>query len=449
MLAVGLAVKRGSQLGLNVAEDLRAAFLDTVPVAAAQELKEKGAFILTASGVSVQVTEVTSAQQLARAPGAVLFLGADSERSMLLKSIPNGTCVAVVPRTQAELDELTSRFPEAGRAELTLEREPSLSESQLRRLEWFEERYTCIASGHFNPQSNEVRLGDRQPQVCRYCGKSCPEVSFANVSHAFPEQIGNKKLVDLLECDQCNAHFAVHVEDHFGKWSLPSRSMTRIKGKKNKIPTYQSGDEKFRVDAKAGQLNIALREGDERVEFDEDAKSIRMTFERQSYVPMAVFKCFVKMALAAMPEPEASECAHLKEWVLQKTHTYESFPFKPLMLYTQFIAGPLPNDKVSYTILRRKPGVSNCPYMMFVLSYANFVYQISLPMPRQDNLIGAEPVSMQVSYFPNPWDTPDHESSFGAARLLQEDLSSPEVKKGDKFPMSFAYEKAVQVGKGE
>jgi len=152
--------------------------------------------------------------------------------------------------------------------------------------------------------------------------------------------------------------------------------------------------------------------------------------------------------MAAMPEPEASECAHLKEWVLQKTHTYESFPFKPLMLYTQFIAGPLPNDKVSYVILRRIPGVSNCPYLMFVLTYANFVYQLSLPMPRQDNLIGTEPVSMELSYFPHPWDTPEHESSFGAARLLQEDLSSPEVKKGDKLPMSFAYEKAVQMGKG-
>jgi hypothetical protein len=281
--------------------------------------------------------------------------------------------------------------------------------------------------------------------MCRYCGKSAPEVAFKNLSHAFPEQIGNKKLVDLLECDTCNADFAAYIENDFGKWSLPARSMTRIRGKKNKVPSYESADKLLRVDVKAQQVSIALREGDTRVKFDDGAKTIRMEFERGSYAPMGVFKTFVKMALAVMPQPEAAECGHLKKWILEKMHSYESFPFKPLLLHTQFVAGPLANDQVSYFLLRRKPGVTGCPYLMFVLQYANFVYQVALPMPKQDELHGGKQGNLELCYYPHPWDTPEYEKAYGPARLLQEDLSSPELRKKELFPMSFAYHKAVNM----
>ena len=129
-----------------------------------------------------------------------------------------------------------------------------------------------------------------------------------------------------------------------------------------------------------------MRKGDPRLKFDDKAKRIEMQLERPPYIPMGVFKSFVKMALAVMPEPEASNCQHLKDWILQQTHTYESFPFRPLMLYSQFIAGPVPNDKISFMLARRKTSASGCPYLMFMIQYGNHVHQIALPMPKEDGM---------------------------------------------------------------
>lgn len=168
-----------------------------------------------------------------------------------------------------------------------------------------------------------------------------------------------------------------------------------------------------------------------------------MRLERPPYIPMGVFKSFVKMALAVMPEPEASQCKHLKKWILEEKHTYESFPFLPLMLYSQIIAGPVPNDKISFMLVRRKASVSGCPYLMFMVQYGNHVNQIALPMPKEDGM-GQDPVQTSLNYFPHPWETADHIGTYGPARLVEENLSSPDFRRNEPYPMNFSFEKAIE-----
>lgn len=438
LLAYGLAQTQSLSLGINAAEPLRSALLVGLPAQVRLCLAEHGEAVLDA----VKLVDLTAEDQVASFTGIHLFIGADAVRLEVLRQVQGAPMVVVVPQTEAELQAVDTAYPYAGHAHLNVQSEmPKLSESQKSRVQWFDDRYDQLKAQHFNPQSDIVKLGEGQAKICRYCNETKDSL-FSNISHAFPEQIGNKKLVDLLECDSCNKHFATMVDDHFGKWSLPTRSTGRIKGKKNKVPSYRSADQKFRIDYRAGGLKIEVREGDERVKFNSEAKEMQLQFERQPYVPMAIFKSFVKMALAVMPEPEANECAHLKNWILETTHTFESFPYKPLILFTQFVPGPLPNDKVTYCVLRRKAGISDCPYLLFVLQYANNVYQIALPMPLQDVPEGL--ATVQLSYFPHPWDTPEHERQFGRMQLFQTDLSSPDVKKGELFPMSFAFDSAVE-----
>lgn len=266
-------------------------------------------------------------------------------------------------------------------------------------------------------------------------------MAFDNISHAFPEQIGNKWLIDSRECDSCNTHFASAVDAPFGDWSLLARSTGRIRGKK-KVPTFVTSDSELRIDVKNGNLKLAVRNGDPRLTFDANAKRIEMRLERPPYIPMGVFKSFVKMALAVMPEPEASKCQHLKNWILEKEHTYKSFPFRPLMLYSQFIAGPVPNDKISFMLVRRKASVSGCPYLMFMVQYGNHVHQIALPMPKEDGM-GREPVQTSLVYFPHPWEAVDHIEAYGPARPVEENLSSPDVRRNEPYPMQFTFEQAI------
>lgn len=168
---------------------------------------------------------------------------------------------------------------------------------------------------------------------------AAPQVKFKKLAHAIPDQVGNDWLFDREECDDCNGHFAKRVKDDFAKWTLPWRSMGRIKGKKG-IPSHKSSDKQFRIDANerppedakaAGRvrhdLNIHMGLNDTRHELNEATNTMKLTLERQPYVSMCVFKCLVKMAIAVMPAAGEQRCAHLKKWILLPDHTFESYRY--------------------------------------------------------------------------------------------------------------------------
>jgi len=293
---------------------------------------------------------------ICKVAGVVLVVGVGASKLQILRGAREAT-VFIAPTSSVELAQVVEAFPEASRAHLRSGSAAlTLSASQLEGKGWFDERYDVVAHGTMNPQSDLVELGKGEPRVCRYCIRSTPEVTFDEFAHAFPEQTGNKKLVDRRECDCCNKRFGQTIDDDFSKWSLPSRSVGRIIGKRS-VPTFKASDHKVRVEHGDGNLQISVQHGDQRVILYQAAKSLTMKHDRQPYTPMGVFKCFVKMALAVMPESEAGPCRHLTNWIREEKHTLESFQFKPLMLLTQSISGPLPNNIISYFLLRRKPNV--------------------------------------------------------------------------------------------
>ena len=49
-------------------------------------------------------------------------------------------------------------------------------------------------------------------------------------------------------------------------------------------------------------LHISSCEENPIAELDQESKTLKITAHRQSYVPSAIFKCFVKMAIAVAPE---------------------------------------------------------------------------------------------------------------------------------------------------
>ncbi|AXV99847.1 hypothetical protein CJO81_03180 [Ralstonia solanacearum] len=438
--AIGFAQQGGAPLALNAAQSHRSQLLALLTPATVESLTA-GETVNIGSGPSLDLIDD---QAVGNFVGLVLFVGVDAARLALLKA-HRVSMVIAVPQTNEERAAILDAFPDAGRLDFRPEPEagllPEMTQSHASKIQWLEQRYDLLAADNFDRESAEVVLGAGEPQVCRYCGKSAPDVAFDNISHAFPEQIGNKWLIDSRECDICNTHFASAVDTPFGDWSLPARSTGRIRGKK-KVPTFVTSDSDLRIDVKNGNLKLTVRNGDPRLKFDDKAKRIEMRLERPPYIPMGVFKSFVKMALAVMPEPEASKCQHLKDWILEKKHTFESFRFHPLMLYSQFIAGPVPNDKISFMLVRRKASVSGCPYLMFMVQYGNHVHQIALPMPKEDGM-SQEPVQTSLVYFPHPWETADHIEAYGPAQPVEENLSSPDFRRNEPYPMHFTFAKAI------
>lgn len=325
------------------------------------------------------------------------------------------------------------------------------------RLEWFNARYDVVSHFVFKPGSKRVYLGDRVKQVCRYCGKASPEVKFELRAHAIPDQVGNDWLFDHAECDSCNGHFAKFVEDDFAKWTHPWRTLGRIKGKKG-VPSIKSNDKKFRIDATVDStlaetgagavrhgLKVVMAANDTRHELDEAARTVKLTLDRPAYVPMAVFKCLVKMAIAIMPPEEEQRCAHLKNWILQPTHTFKSYPYQPLRVLYQFAPGPLPNDRVACFLLRRRSeSTDDCLYMQFVLQLSNHVFQIALPMHIEDRK-QLEAGRFTTALWPNTWADVKHQEQYGRTGYKEYDMSGVQTTHGESTVMVLSYDRLIEL----
>jgi len=327
----------------------------------------------------------------------------------------------------------------------------------IERVDWFDRHYDVVSHQAFGPGSEKIYLGEKAKQACRYCGHTATQVKFKKLAHAIPDQIGNDWLFDYEECDDCNLHFSKYVEDDFAKWTLPWRSLGRISGK-NGVPSLKSNDKQFRIDAAVNDstaddlaeshrrydLEIRMALNDARHELDEAARTVKLTLERQPYVPMGVFKCLVKMAIAVMPQEEENRCAHLKKWTLLPDLTFESYPYKPLNIIYQFVPGPLPNDRVSYWLLRRKlEGTEDCSYMQFVLQLSNHVFQIALPMHTEDRTVLEAGGTFQTMLWPNTWAGVDHQMEYGRSGHRLFDMSGTDRVRGETTWMTFHYDQLI------
>ena len=127
---------------------------------------------------------------------------------------------------------------------------------------------------HLHSGMNKRVLGNKENQVCRFCGKSKPEVLFRSEAHAIPESLGNKILFTNYECDTCNKFFGETIENDFGKWSKPYRTFARIRGKKG-VPTLKELGWRIEYNDSTG-FHIKQDENSLPFVFDEEKKQIRV-----------------------------------------------------------------------------------------------------------------------------------------------------------------------------
>lgn len=329
-----------------------------------------------------------------------------------------------------------------------------LTARQAEEVEWFEQRYDILAKGLVSARTPAGKLGEGLPLVCRYCERTEPEVTFKNESHAFPHMIGNKTLVDCLECDSCNKHFSKLLDGDFGEWSLPIRGPGLVQGK-NGVPTIVSADKDQRVrmefNRKNRQRKITIKYGAEEVGFDhnQENKTVSWYAHQKPYTALGVYKSFVKMALSVMPAEEFSQCSSLVKWILEETHSLASLEADKLPpVITEFCPGPIPPNQFTYILIRRKVDAPmDCPYMMFVLQFSNLVSQVILPMREQDRALEGQTLPMHL--FPHPWSSAAYIAKYGRGSFKVEDLSSVEKTKGAKRLITMGYTDMVEHDQGK
>ena len=248
-------------------------------------------------------------------------------------------------------------------------------------IRFYDQNYDVLQSYLLSPEADKIILGNSDRRFCRFCERQPPDAIFKDIAHAIPEMLGNKTLFCAFECYECNHFFGNSIENSLGNWSKPTRTLTRIRGK-NKVPTLTKGSSGgWRIEAGPNGLDVKIDEGDTIVTVDQTVKELTFRLRRAPYIPVAVFKAFVKIGLTLLPEDEVVNFKHALRWIRDTDHS--RLPWKFPVFYTFQPGLPLP-EFLAALILRRKTHVQNLPYIFLILSYGNETFQVMIPSVEKD-----------------------------------------------------------------
>lgn len=292
-------------------------------------------------------------------------------------------------------------------------------------MEKLDENYTC-SFVHLE-EDKKIYLGDKNARTCRFCKKSEPEVHFKQDTHALPEFTGNKYLFSYYECDECNQKFSV-IESNMAEYMKLYHTMSQVKGKKG-VPSFKPNmQQNSRIDVGEDNVKIQSYEGDDfSVDINETDKVITINGAR-TYVPSLVFKCLTKIALTIMPEEELVNFVEIMEWVCDDKKILKKLP----PVFFHMYAGIKPFDFITYALFKRKATHKEpVPYMMFILTYSNFVFQLPIVSKKMDIGLG----DMKFYCCPTPID-------IDQGKVIREtlDLSSDERKIRESCSINMGYE---------
>lgn len=273
------------------------------------------------------------------------------------------------------------------------ERTVNIFSDSVKKFDWIKaDTYYSKNYDIFHVQSSNVEkddegslLGESETKKCRFCGRTFPDVTFDKRAHVFPRCTGNVNLLSAYECDTCNSFFGDTLESEYSNLFNFNHTLYGVSGKKDKIPMLQSNDNKWKIKAvehpeKEGNLHIMSEEkGSEGLfqNIDFEKKEFTYLGPTITVLPIAVYKCLTKMALAIMPETELENFNETFTWIRQGKHHPIFDKKKHLCRYMELLG--IHNKYPLGILLKRKKNSQNGPYMLFVYMYANLMFMIEVP----------------------------------------------------------------------
>lgn len=291
-----------------------------------------------------------------------------------------------------------------------------LSPNVKQLLKFYHENYEFLVHRELTLDATEkIFLGESKSRSCRYCGAT-DDGRFKKVAHALPEAIGNKCLISLDECDECNDFFGRTMDEHLANYLGIHRTVQQIRGKSG-VPKYGVPGKNPRLWREGPNQFLATAQfDDDFLEIDASGQKGTIKGFKQPYRPKAVFKCLVKMAIAVMPPDEIPNFEGTLAWLrreerLDQTNSRSVFCFTSISQMTR--------NGIDVTLMRRRNPVAKLPYISFFIAFSKLTFQIFLPFCKADEHFVGE--SVQIHRFPN------RAEMIGTVSYGQLDLSSNEL----------------------
>jgi hypothetical protein len=246
-------------------------------------------------------------------------------------------------------------------------------------IQFYQDCYDIVVNRVIAARGRKVILGSK-PEICRFCGETRPAVAFKKEAHAVPELAGNRTLISLYECDECNDRFSA-FEDDLGKLTLLERIAGQVLGKAG-VPKAKSG--KSRISVGLTGFKIDEHAGDSIVEFDHDNNTMTVTIDPQTYRPLGAFKALVKIALTLMEEADLAHVSEALKWLrapdLTTDQVDDGTRYTCIRSWTP---GPAPFANTHVMILRRKRDDVDGPFLILLLAFGNLSFQTNISSARR------------------------------------------------------------------
>lgn len=228
---------------------------------------------------------------------------------------------------------------------------------------------------------DRVSIGvyEKSKRVCRFCGRSMPDVQFKQKAHAISESLGNKTLICREECDDCNQRFNKTIEPDIADRFRFDIILKGIKGK-NGSPTLQGDEMSIQNDPSTrstlGRDTLVLKVNDKMPDTRNPQDIVNFisrqaNFSCTSFVPQNIYKCFCKYVLSLI---DARVLPYFKGTIDWLNEPLANHQLPPVWHYQ------VPMEEVpSLVIIQRKNSREDIPYCWAIISIAGSQYLFILP----------------------------------------------------------------------
>jgi len=228
-------------------------------------------------------------------------------------------------------------------------------------------------------------------KICRFCSKAKPETTFNTDAHTFPEFMGNKKLFSNDECDKCNSFFGNTIEKAAADFFLPNRAVLGVYGKGgNKQARTADGSLSLfngMVNGAPHVIAVAHSKEAEKYIVEDSSKGLTISVPRRPHVPIAVYKCFVKMAISVMTENELGDFADTISWLLEQEQRNFYAAERKLWLKVIYVPNTKKSDYPPYWFYKLTDTQSNKNHVLFYTIWSGMCCGIEVPTSKNLNCL--------------------------------------------------------------
>ena len=219
-------------------------------------------------------------------------------------------------------------------------------------------------------------------RVCRFCNNKIPIVSFKHTSHAISESLGNKSIICLEECDNCNERFSRTIEPDIANMLSFLLTIHSIHGKNGIRKTTGKNfkislDESTKSDTNIGTITIQI-DKDLPVNIEDFFKEkLLLDTSSLKFLPQNVYKCLCKYVISVIEKRYLLEFKGTINWINSST----KYCKLPLVAIGD---AKTPIDTPYLIVSVRKTNDYNYPFCYALFAVANIAFAFIIPFSSKD-----------------------------------------------------------------